>query len=501
MAGGIVVWLAGKKFDILCRWLTAVFIFADLVIIMYLWTSGSQDMAGTGWLVDFNRPWIRRFNINLHFGIDGLSLVLLALTYIIGILSVFISWTEIRFRTGFFHFNILWILAGITGVFMALDLFLFYFFWEMMLIPMYFMIGIWGHERKIYSALKFFIFTQASGLFMLASIIGLYFLSGSATGVNTFDIIALTENPVSGGISWLIMAGFLAGFLVKLPAFPFHSWLPDAHTDAPTAGSLILAGLMLKTGAYGLLRIVVPLFPETVPLVAPYIAIAGVAGIVYGAKLAYAQKDLKRMVAYTSVSHMGFIMVGVFALNELAFQGVVMQIVAHALSTGALFIVAGMLQERNHTRKIDDFGGLWHQAPAMGGVTLIFAVASLGLPGMANFIAEFLILLGSFQSNIIIAVIATAGLIVSVPYSLKLFQRTFHENISHDRKMADLNLREMIVMLVMILFLFWLGLYPRTIFSLTNKPVVKMLRYYEQNTGNADNQGGNAFIIQGIQKQ
>jgi NADH-quinone oxidoreductase subunit M len=480
VAGGILAWAAGRSSGTLSRWVAVAAVLADFLIVLYLWISKDFAVVGgsNGWVIEYRQSWIERFGIELHLALDGLNIVLLALTYFLGILSVFVSWTQVKSRTGFFHLNLLWTMAGITGVFISLDLFLFYFFWELMLVPMYFLIAIWGHENRLYASYKFFIFTQASGLLMFASILGIYFVHGSRTGIYTFDLMSLAGTPLSRGMAWLLMGGFMIAFLVKLPAVPFHSWLPDAHTEAPTAGSVLLAGLLLKTGAYGLLRVVLPLFPGVVHAFAPFGMMLGLAGILYGAKLAFAQDDLKRMVAYTSVSHMGFVMLGVFALNELAFQGVVMQIVAHGIATGTLFMIAGILQERTHTRSLDAYGGFWTKAPAMGGVTLIFALASLGLPGMAAFVAEFLILLGAFRASVPIAVVASAGLIVSVLYSLRLFQRTFYGKTSTSTKIWDLNIREVLIMVPSIVLIFWFGLFPKTIFNVTEGPVSRLLNQY-----------------------
>jgi NADH-quinone oxidoreductase subunit M len=350
-------------------------------------------------MVEINYEWIPQYGISFHLALDGLSLLLIVLTVFLGLLSVLVSWNQITERIGFFHFNLLWILAGITGVFLALDLFLFYFFWEVMLIPMYFIIAIWGYENRIYAAFKFFIYTQASGLLMLIAILALYFTHGAETGNYTFDYNQLLGTSLSSPASMWIMLGFLIAFAVKLPLVPFHNWLPDAHTEAPTAGSVILAGLLLKTGAYGILRFVLPLFPQASIDFAPYGMMLGTIGILYGAKLAFAQRDFKRLVAYSSVSHMGFVMLGVYAFNQLALQGVVMQMLAHGISTGALFIIVGAIQKRIHTRDLEEMGGFWELAPRMGGITLLFTMASLGLPGLGNFIAEFLILSGTFQAS------------------------------------------------------------------------------------------------------
>src|SRR3546814_445289 len=327
----------------------------------------------------------------------------------LGTLGVLCSWKEITERPGFFHFNLLWVLAGITGVFLTIDLFFFYFCWEVMLIPMYFLIGIWVHANRIYAAYKFFIFTQASGLLMLLAILGLYFIQGNNTGNYSFDYFDLLGTEIPADAARWLMPGFLIAFIVKLPAFPFHNWLPDAHGEAPTAGSLVLAGLLLKTGAYGLLRFVVPLFPEQAQAFAPWGMLLGVVGLLYGGKLAFAQTDLKRLIAYNSVSHMGFVMLGVFAFTTMAYQGVLMQMITHGISTGALFLLAGMLYERLHTRDLRQMGGFWKSNPTMGGIMLVFVMASLGLPGLGNFIAEFLTLNGSWPANRLMTILAAGG--------------------------------------------------------------------------------------------
>jgi NADH-quinone oxidoreductase subunit M len=404
---------------------------------------------------------------------------MLFLTFFIGILAILISWKEIRINTGFFHFNILWILSGITGVFLSMDLFLFYFFWEVMLIPMYFIIGIWGHENRIYASFKFFIFTQASGLLMFLAIIMLYLISGHNTGIYSFDYQHLLGTSMSPLIEFLLMGGFLAAFLVKLPVVPLHNWLPDAHTEAPTAGSLILAALMLKTGAYGLLRFIVPLFPHSSVIFAPAGMILGIIGILYGAKLAFAQTDLKRLVAYTSVSHMGFIMLGVFAFNEIAYQGVVIQIIAHGISTGALFVLSGQLYERIHTRDLDKMGGLWARIPAMSSMGLIFAMASLGLPGLGNFIAEFLTLTGAFKANIVFACLASTGLVAATIYSLRIMQKVFYGTHKTETVLKDLSLRESIIMGLMAAGIVWLGLFPQPVIDTARPAILKTIEAKE----------------------
>ena len=319
MAGGLLAWIAERWVPALSRWISLIALVINLAMALWIWVqSNGSNNYESAWISQFSVPWIPGFGINFSLALDGLSLLMLVLTFFLGILAVAISWNEIQYRIGFFHFNLLWVLTGITGVFLTTDLFLFYFFWEVMLIPMYFLIGIWGHENRRYAAYKFFIFTQASGLLMLLAILGLYFIHGNQTGVYTFDYFQLLGTEMSSDAERWLMLGFLAAFIVKLPVVPFHSWLPDAHSQAPTAGSLILAGLLLKTGAYGLIRFVLPLFPIASAELAPWAMLLGVVGIIYGAFLAFSQTDLKRLVAYTSVSHMGFVILGVFAFNELA---------------------------------------------------------------------------------------------------------------------------------------------------------------------------------------
>ena len=474
MAGGLLAWLAGRSNPLLARLISLGVIIINLILTLVLYLS-QEKSVGQRWMVEFSRNWIPRAGIGIHLALDGISLLMLLLTFLIGIMAVLVSWKEINKNTGFFHFNILWILAGITGVFLSIDLFLFYFFWEVMLIPMYFLIGIWGHENRIYASYKFFLFTQASGLLMFLAILGLYLVHGKETGSYTFDYQQLIGTKMSPTIEFLLMAGFLAAFLVKLPAFPFHNWLPDAHTEAPTAGSVILASLMLKTGAYGLLRFAVPLFPDASAVFAPAGMVLGIAGILYGAKLAFAQTDLKRLVAYTSVSHMGFVILGVYAFNEIAYQGVVMQMIAHGISTGALFIIVGQLYERLHTRDLERMGGLWKEMPAMGAMGLIFSMASLGLPGLINFVAEFLTLLGTFKVSILFAIIASLGLIASAIYSLRIMQKVFFGSKNDGVNSKDLTLREAVVLGILVAAVFIPGIFPQPIIKTARPAIMKIV--------------------------
>ena len=475
MAGGVFAWIAERWSPRLSRWISIVALVVNLIVAIFLWTDQSYlvEASGSPWIAKYFLTWIPAFGISFSLALDGLSLLMLILTFLLGVFAVLTSWEEIQYRIGFFHFNLLWVLAGITGVFLTMDLFLFYFFWEVMLIPMYFLIAIWGHENRRYAAYKFFIFTQASGLMMFLAILGLYYVHGDITGTFTFDYFELIGTPLSPQAERWLMLGFLAAFVVKLPVVPFHSWLPDAHSEAPTAGSVILAGLLLKTGAYGLLRFVVPLFPNAAHDIAHWAMLLGVIGILYGALLAFAQTDLKRLVAYTSVSHMGFIMLGVFSFNDWATQGVVMQMITHGISTGALFILAGSIYERIHTRDVEQMGGLWTKMPYMGTIGLVFAMASLGLPGLGNFIAEFLTLVGSWKANHTLTIFAAAGLIAGTIYSLRIMQKVFYgKSMDTNRSMVDLSSREKLILVPLVLIIIWLGFFPQTVLD-TVKPTLE----------------------------
>jgi NADH-quinone oxidoreductase subunit M len=451
-----------------------------LAIAADLWLTGDYSLTllqpGRHWMQQFSVPWIAGLGIRFSLGLDGLSLLLVALTGLLGVLAVACSWREISRKVGFFHANLLWNLGGVLGIFLATDLFLFFVFWEVMLVPMFFLIALWGHNipggrSRVYAATKFFIFTQASGLLMLVAILALVLVHRQATGVLTFSYAALLNTPMSERVEFWIMLGLFFAFAVKLPMVPLHSWLPDAHSQAPTAGSAVLAGVLLKTAAYGLLRFLLPLFPHASAQFSPVAMGLGVFGIIYGAVCAFGQNDTKRLVAHTSISHMGFILMGVYAGTEEALQGVIVQVLAHGLSAGGLFIICGEIYERLQTRDLREMGGLWARFSYLPPIALFFVSASLGLPGLGNFVGEFLILLGTFKAHPIVAVVATSGLVLSAVYSLIFMQRAFHGKPREATPLLDLNYREIATLATLMIVLVGLGLYPQAVLDVSRASV------------------------------
>ena len=465
LAAGVVAWASERAAGNAPRVVSVAAFALGLAWTALEWLSG-PDANGL-YAAQFIE-WIPRFGINVVLEMDGLSLLLVALTMFLGLVAVVSSWEEVETGKGFFQFNILWVMAGVVGVFTALDLFLFFFFWEVMLIPMYFLIAIWGHENKGYASMKFFLFTQISGLLMLLAILGLVFFHYESSGVITFGYKELLGADIGADARVWLMLGFFAAFATKLPSVPVHTWLPDAHTQAPTAGSVILAGILLKTGAYGLIRFAVPLFPDASRDLAWWGMLLGAASILYGGAMAFSQSDFKRLVAYSSIAHMGFILIGVYAFNEQGMQGAVVTMIAHGFSTAALFMLAGAIQQRLHTREMANMGGLWVHAPRMGVTTLFFVVASVGMPGLGNFVGEFLALLGAFEANVPLAVAATIGIVVAAVYGLHLMQRSFQgEPNPQVRGMRDFGAREMSVMAPMMIGLVWVGVYPQPILDMS----------------------------------
>ncbi|WP_280547081.1 MULTISPECIES: NADH-quinone oxidoreductase subunit M [unclassified Halomonas] len=488
--GGLLCWQAERFGDLLPRWIALATMLIELAITLGLWFHGDYHLANAGmasdsvrWSMEWRVAWIPRFGIEVHLALDGLSLVLIALTGFLGVLAVLCSWHEIVRRVGFFHLNLLWILGGVVGVFLAIDLFLFFFFWEMMLVPMYFLIALWGHSgsegrTRIRAATKFFIYTQASGLVMLVSILGLVFAHHANTGEYSFAYATLMQTPLSESTAMWLMLGFFVAFAVKLPVVPVHGWLPDAHAQAPTAGSVDLAGILLKTAAYGMLRFALPLFPEASQAFAPVAMTLGVIGIFYGALLACGQQDIKRLIAYTSIAHMGFVLIGIYAGTPLALQGVVLMMVAHAFSAAGLFILSGQLYERLHTRDMREMGGLWGRLGSLPGFSLCFVAASLGMPGTANFLGEFLILFGSFPVAPWVVVIASVGLVLAAIYSLLLMQRVYFGPPQGEGMLADLDHREYVMLLTLLVLVLLFGLYPQPLLDTTAAAMGEVQRLF-----------------------
>jgi NADH-quinone oxidoreductase subunit M len=406
------------------------------------------------------RAWIPAFNISYHVGVDGISLFLVLLTALLSALAVLSSWRAITEQVKEYMILMLLMETAMLGVFVSLDLFLFYVFWEASLIPMALLIGRWGGERRVYAAVKFFLFTMAGSALMLVAAIVLYL------GAGTSDLTVLLSTPIPAGMQMWLFAAFALAFAVKVPLFPLHTWLPAAHVEAPTAGSVILAGVLLKMGSYGYLRFALPLFPEAVPAFAPLLSILALIGIIYGALVALAQEDVKSLVAYSSVAHMGFIVLGIFALTPQAVGGAVLQMVNHGLTTGALFLLVGVLYERRHTRLFKDYGGIWAKVPIFGSFFIITALSSVGLPGMNGFVGEFTILLGTFHVNVAYAAIATFGIVLAAWYLLVAVRRTLFGPLNPANEgLTDMTPREIVVMLPLVVFFFVIGLFPNLFFD------------------------------------
>jgi NADH-quinone oxidoreductase subunit M len=424
------------------------------------------------------RSWIPDFGISYHLGIDGISLFLVLLTTLLSAIAILASFTAITKQVKEYFVCLLLLETGMLGVFCSLDMVLFFFFWEVMLIPMYFMIGIWGGDRRIYASIKFILYTMAGSALMLVAILVMYFTYYSYTGEYSFDVTKWYQMTLPGHLQlWLFMAFFLA-FAIKVPLFPFHTWLPDAHTEAPTAGSVILAGVLLKMGTYGLVRFCLPLFPYATMQCLPIICVLALIGIIYGAWVAMVQPDVKKLVAYSSVAHLGYVVLGIFVLNIQGLGGGLLQMINHGLSTGALFLLVGMIYERRHTRDISQFGGLAKIMPVFFGFFLIVTLSSIGLPGMNGFVGEYLILVGAFQQNIVYAVIATLGIIFAAVYMLWMFQRVMFGEITHEenKTLKDLSKREIALLIPIILLIFWIGIYPKPILSRMEPSLNKILQ-------------------------
>ncbi len=462
----------------------------DFIISLPLWFYYDP----TTWKMQFQESvsWIPSLGIRYAVGIDGISLVLVLLTTLLGFIAIWSSFEAIKHRVKEYYVLLLLLQTGMLGVFIAEDFFLFYVFWEVMLVPMYFLIGVWGGPRKLYAAIKFFLYTLAGSVLMLVAILALYFYNHKVSGVWTFDIQAYHQLAsyiaahTSKTWQYLLALAFFLGFAIKVPMFPFHTWLPDAHVEAPTAGSVILAGVLLKMGTYGFLRFLLPIFPDATKALLPYFVFLAIVGIIYGALVALIQKDMKKLVAYSSVSHLGMVMLGLFALNPNGINGSIIQMINHGISTGALFLIVGIVYERKHTRLIKDYGGLSKIMPVYAVVFMIMTLSSIGLPGLNGFIGEFTILAGAFQAKPVWAIIATSGIVLGAAYMLWLYQRVMFNEVSEENLelhkkgvLKDLTPREIAYFMPLIILAFWIGLYPKPVFRVLEAPVNHLVEQVE----------------------
>ncbi|HEV2351429.1 MAG TPA: NADH-quinone oxidoreductase subunit M [Terriglobia bacterium] len=477
---GVLLFIPGENKNAI-RWWGNIVLFGDFLLSLPLvfWFS-TPDQSGTHEkLFRFveRHDWIPSIGAQYHLGIDGISFLLIMLTTVLGFISVLSSWTAIQDRVKEYYAMFLLLQVGMLGVFMSLDIFLFYVFWEVMLVPMYFIIGVWGGPRKLYAAIKFFLYTLAGSVLMLLGILALYFQYHTDKGVYTFNLIDLTSHaslwPL--GLQLWVFAAFAIGFAIKVPMFPFHTWLPDAHVEAPTAGSVILAGVLLKMGTYGFIRFSLPLLPQASsdPRVVKVMVYISIIGIVYGALVSLMQRDMKKLIAYSSVSHLGFCTLGIFALNPHGLEGSVIQQINHGISTGALFLIVGLIYERRHTREIKEFGGLSNVMPIYATLFMIVMLSSVGLPLLNGFIGEFTILQGAFEANWHWAAWAVSGIVLGAAYMLWLYQRTMFGPCDNPKNqvLKDLNLREVMTLVPLIIGAFWIGLYPKPFFDVLQEPV------------------------------
>ena len=446
-----------------------------LSLPLFFWYQPAKSL----WMKEAVVPWIDAFGISYAVGIDGISLFLFLLTTLSTPICLLASWNYIKKNVKEFYICFLLLEVGMLGVFVSLDIFLFYVFWELMLIPMYLIIGVWGGPRRIYAAVKFFIYTMVGSVLMLVAIIYTYW----AVGEGTFDYFTWVGAGIPAATQLMLFLAFALAFAIKVPMFPFHTWLPDAHVEAPTAGSVILAGVLLKMGTYGFLRFALPLYPYAADYFTPLFCTLAVVGIIYGALVSLVQKDVKKLVAYSSVSHLGFVMLGIFALNTISIEGSILQMINHGVSTGLLFLMVGILYERRHTRMIADFGGLAKVIPAFAVIFMITTLSSIGLPGTNGFIGEFLILIGSFKTQMVFTIFAASGVILAAVYMLWMYQRVMFGKVTKQENeiIKDLSAREWAYLLPLLVFVFWIGFYPKTFLDKMEPSVNSMISNYQEN--------------------
>jgi len=460
LVGAALLVLVPKQNESAIRWIGNIVAFLGFAVSVPLWFWYNPQNADFQFIE--RAPWIPSVGAEYFVGVDGLSTLLILLTTMMGFIAMLSSWTAITERVKEYYIFLLLLQTGMLGAFMSLDFLLFFLFWEVMLVPMYFLIGIWGSANRLYSAIKFFLYTLVGSVVMLLGILALYFYNHTVTGIYTFDVTVFHKLNIPYDLQWWLFLAFFLGFAIKVPMFPFHTWLPDAHTDAPTAGSVILAAVLLKMGTYGFLRFSLPILPEATRHFVPMVAVLCIIGIVYGALVALAQKDWKRLVAYSSVSHMAMVMLGMFALNPVGITGSIIQQLNHGISTGALFLLVGVVYERRHTREISEYGGLSKVMPVYAAIFLVMTMSSIGLPALNGFIGELLILQGVFVANKVWAVFAGSGVVLGAAYMLSLYQRTMFGKIENPKneRLLDLNHREFATFAPLLILAVWMGLYP-----------------------------------------
>ena len=488
LVGGLLILVLPKTKENIIRYSGLAISTVTFILSLLLYFNFDLTIGDFQFIHQFK--WIEKLNISYFVGIDGMSLLLVLLTTFLTPLTLLSSWSSIKKNVKEFTFFMIMLEVGMLGVFVSLDLFLFYIFWEAMLIPMYFIIGIWGGEQRIYASVKFFIYTMFGSLLMLVAIIWLAVYASTPLGYFTTNLLELYKvgpDVPSTIQNWMFLA-FAFSFAIKVPLFPLHTWLPDAHVQAPTAGSVILAGVLLKMGTYGLVRFCLPLFPQSAITFAPYISILAIIGIIYGALVAMVQKDVKKLVAYSSVAHLGFVVLGIFAVTMESVQGAIIQMINHGLSTGALFLLVGIIYERTHTREISDYGGIAKIVPVFSFALMFASLSSVGLPGLNGFVGEFLILIGSFKSPVLnswwYTVFAASGVILAAVYLLWMYQRVVFGEVKNPKLdgIADMNKREMIVLLPIFIFIVWIGIYPSTFLNVSKESSKKIIEqvYYPQ---------------------
>lgn len=475
LVGAVLLLFVNKNSTNTIRWIANGFAGLGFLVSLPLWFW--LDMTTPDWQFVERHEWIPSIGAQYLIGVDGFSSLLILLATLMGSIAILSSWTAVTTRVKEYYIFLLVLQTGMIGAFVSLDFLLFFLFWEVMLVPMYFLIGIWGSANRLYSAIKFFLFTLVGSVVMLLGILAVYFYHHEVTGIYSFDITRFHELNMPFDLQWWVFLAFFLGFAVKVPMFPFHTWLPDAHTDAPTAGSVILAAVLLKMGTYGFIRFSLPILPEATRAAVPWVVTLCIIGIVYGALVAMAQRDWKRLVAYSSVSHMGMVMLGMFALNAVGITGSIVQQINHGISTGGLFLLVGVVYERRHTREISEYGGLSKVMPAYAAIFLVMTMSSIGLPALNGFIGEILILQGIFVVNKIWAAFAATGIVLGAAYMLWLYQRTMFGTIDNPKNenLPDLNLREWATFIPLLILAVWIGLYPKPFIDRLDSSVVRVM--------------------------